>query len=96
MENNQEFDLEDILREFGDHSQEEPEATPPAEAPGEDHELPEKMPELQIEPEASLEAEETPAEPEPADDDTRDFSPLAEESGDTSAQEDGIPEPPLL
>ena len=40
MENNQEFDLEDILREFGAHSQEEPEATPPAEAPGEDHELP--------------------------------------------------------
>ena len=96
MENNQEFDLEDILREFGDHSQEKPEETPPAETPEEDHELPEKMPELQIEPEASPEAEETPAEAESTDDDTRDFSPLAEETGNASAAEDEVPEPTIV
>ena len=60
MDNNQDFDLEDILKEFGDHPEEEP----VSDSTG-------AMPELRLddpvtdeEPEASAKAEEEPAEPE--------------------------------
>ena len=60
MENNQDFDLEDILKEFGDHPEEEPVSDSTGAMP----ELRLDDPETDEEPEASAEAEEEPAEPE--------------------------------
>ena len=60
MDNNQDFDLEDILKEFGDHPEEEPVSDSTGAMP----ELRLDDPETDEEPEASAEAEEEPAEPE--------------------------------
>ena len=59
MENNQDFDLEDILKEFGDH----PESEEPSEPAGQMPELRFDDPETEEEPAASAEAEAEPAEP---------------------------------
>ena len=67
MDNNQEFDLEDILKEFSDHPQEEP-AQPEnhsEEAP-EEPAIPEQMPELRFD----LGPEETPSVDEIPDEET--------------------------
>ncbi|MDY3224638.1 MAG: hypothetical protein SOW84_02015 [Candidatus Faecousia sp.] len=97
-ENNQEFDLEDILKEFGDHPEED--STHP-----EDH--PEQMPELRFDPEGNeadfpeLEApaEEAPAEPEEAvhsEEDTCEFD-LPEAAEDTVSDDAGeVPEPTIV
>lgn len=90
MDNNQEFDLEDILKEFSDHPQEEP-AQPEnhsEEAPAEPA-IPEQMPELRfdLEPEEAPAADEIPDEEADADvpadipvpeDDTHTFDPIPE------------------
>ena len=60
MDNNQDFDLEDILKEFGDHPEEEPVSDSTGAMP----ELRLDDPETDEEPEASAKAEEEPAEPE--------------------------------
>ena len=60
MDNNQDFDLEDILKEFGDHREEEPVSASTGAMP----ELRLDDPETDEEPEASAKAEEEPAEPE--------------------------------
>ena len=63
LENNQDFDLEDILKEFSEH----PESEKPSEPTG-------RMPELRLDEEAAETAEELPAEPEkPGIHDTQDF-----------------------
>lgn len=63
LENNQDFDLEDILKEFSEH----PESEKPSEPTG-------RMPELRLDEEAAETAEELPAEPEdPSIHDTQDF-----------------------
>ena len=59
MDNNQDFDLEDILKEFGDHPGEEPVSDSTGAMP----ELRLDDPETDEEPEASAKAEEEPAEP---------------------------------
>ena len=59
MDNNQDFDLEDILKEFGDHPEEEPVSDSTGAMP----ELRLDDPETDEEPEASAKAEEEPAEP---------------------------------
>ena len=59
MENNQDFDLEDILKEFGDH----PESEEPSEPAGQMPKLRFDDPETEEEPAASAEAEAEPAEP---------------------------------
>ena len=59
MENNQDFDLEDILKEFGDH----PEEDPVSDSTGAMPELRFDDPETEEEPAASAEAEAEPAEP---------------------------------
>ena len=56
MENNQDFDLEDILKEFGDH----PESEEPSEPAGQMPELRFDDPETEEEPAASAETEEEP------------------------------------
>ena len=62
LENNQDFDLEDILKEFSEH----PESEKPSEPTG-------RMPELRLDEEAAETAEELPAEPEePGIHDTQD------------------------
>ena len=60
MDNNQDFDLEDILKEFGDHPEEETVSDSTGAMP----ELRLDDPETDEEPEASAKAEEEPAEPE--------------------------------
>ena len=80
MENNQDFDLEDILKEFGDHPEEEPVSDSTGAMP----ELRLDDPETDEEPEASAKAEEEPAEPEVSAEvpveqplsDTLDFGPV--------------------
>ena len=59
MDNNQDFDLEDILKEFGDHPEEEPVSDSTGPMP----ELRLDDPETEEEPAASAEAEAEPAEP---------------------------------
>ena len=59
MDNNQDFDLEDILKEFGDHPEEEPVSDSTGAMP----ELRLDDPETEEEPAASAEAEAEPAEP---------------------------------
>ena len=59
MDNNQDFDLEDILKEFGDHPEEEPVSDSTGAMP----ELRFDDPETEEEPAASAEAEAEPAEP---------------------------------
>ena len=62
LENNQDFDLEDILKEFSEH----PESEKPSEPTG-------RMPELRLDEEAAETAEKLPAEPEePGIHDTQD------------------------
>ena len=62
LEKNQDFDLEDILKEFSEH----PESEKPSEPTG-------RMPELRLDEEAAETAEELPAEPEkPGIHDTQD------------------------
>lgn len=80
MDNNQDFDLEDILKEFGDHPEEEPVSDSTGAMP----ELRLDDPETDEEPEASAKAEEEPAEPEVSAEvpveqplsDTLDFGPV--------------------
>ena len=83
MDNNQDFDLEDILKEFGDHPEEEPVSDSTGAMP----ELRFDDPETEEEPAASAEAEAEPAEPlesevsaeEPVEQplsDTLDFGPV--------------------
>ena len=85
MDNNQDFDLEDILKEFGDHPEEEPVSDSTGAMP----ELRFDDPETEEEPAASAEAEAEPAEPlesevsaeEPVEQplsDTLDFRPAQE------------------
>lgn len=59
MENNQDFDLEDILKEFGDHPESEELSEPAGQMP----KLRFDDPETEEEPAASAEAEAEPAEP---------------------------------
>ncbi|MDO5544246.1 MAG: hypothetical protein Q4F81_00190 [Eubacteriales bacterium] len=69
LENNQDFDLEDILKEFGDHPEEEP-AAPAGQ-----------MPELRLDEEPAAAAEEPSEEPkEPSLPDTQEFAPVGEEA----------------
>ena len=80
LNNNQDFDLEDILKEFGDHPEEEPVSDSTGAMP----ELRLDDPETDEEPEASAKAEEEPAEPEVSAEvpveqplsDTLDFGPV--------------------
>ncbi|MGM9659959.1 MAG: hypothetical protein ACI3WQ_05135 [Faecousia sp.] len=107
MDNNQEFDLEDILKEFGDHPQEEP-ALPEnhsEEAP-EEPAIPEQMPELRfdLEPEEAPAADEIPDEEIDADvsadlpvpeEDTHTFDPIPEAEEELLA--DAVsPEPTIV
>ena len=78
LENNQDFDLEDILKEFSEH----PEAEEPAQPAG-------QMPELRLDKELLEESEAPEAkEPEPQEPeesalpDTQEFSPVEEPASD--------------
>ena len=100
-DNNQEFDLEDILKEFSDHPDTE-------SAQPEDH--PEQMPELRFDPEPEADGFSEPAEISPQaeetvpldsentvepDVDTQEFSPVVE-TEDASADESAVQEPTVV
>ncbi len=86
MDTNQDFDLEDILKEFSEH----PEAEEPAQSAG-------QMPELRFdeEPSEAPEVKEPEAqEPEePARPDTQEFTPVEEPASDAITTESLLPMP---